>query len=147
MNGLENPAAAGTGMIRILQIEDDSLFAFLTREMLSESEGLSFRLVWLDSLTDGIKTIEKGEIDLILLDLCLPDSPDRLETLRRILQIVHQVPVAVLTAYEDRDFARQAIEMGAWKYLVKRELTPELLAGIAREILNRGNPPWLPPRS
>lgn len=72
-------------------------------------------------LSEGIERIFDGDVDIVFLDLSLPDS-EGLDTLKRILEPDPGVPVVVLTGMEDRTFASQALKLGAQDYLVKGQV-------------------------
>lgn len=60
--------------INALLIEDNPADARLIREILSDVKGLSLHLVCSDRISTGMKRFHQGPIDVILLDLSLPDS-------------------------------------------------------------------------
>lgn len=74
-----------------------------------------------DLLSRGIDQILAGDVDIIFLDLSLPDS-EGLDTLRRVLEQDPRMPVVVLTGTEDEGVATQAMELGAQDYLVKGQV-------------------------
>ncbi len=59
-----------------------------------------------------------GDVDVLLLDLGLPDSQG-LETAVEAMRSAPAVPIVVLTGYDDDEAAAEAIERGAQDYLVK----------------------------
>ena len=64
----------GKSILTVLLIEDSPQYANLVQRWLSDtSEGGRFLLNWTDSLASGMSRLEKGGIDVILLDLGLPD--------------------------------------------------------------------------
>jgi len=68
----------------------------------------------------------KDEIEIIFLDLTLPDiSP--IELLKEILTLAGNVPIVVLTGYSDFALATQSISLGISDYLLKDELNSTLL--------------------
>jgi Flp pilus assembly CpaE family ATPase len=69
----------------------------------------------------------RGEIDLILLDLSLPDSQG-LGSLTAVRNAAPSVPVVVLTGLTDEDVAHEAVRCGAQDYLIKGELSGGSLA-------------------
>ena len=74
----------------------------------------------------SMERLKKGGIDLVLLDLLLPDCLAQ-ETPSRIPALSHWCPVVVLSGTGDESLALRAIQEGALDYLVKGALTPELL--------------------
>jgi response regulator RpfG family c-di-GMP phosphodiesterase len=64
----------GKRTLTVLLIEDSPQYAHLVQHWLSDSaEGTGFLLNWTDSLAAGISRLERGGVDVILLDLGLPD--------------------------------------------------------------------------
>ena len=60
--------------VKILLIEDNPGDVRLIREMLAEAKEVAFQLDSADCLSAGLEQLAKAEVDLILLDLSLPDS-------------------------------------------------------------------------
>ena len=83
--------------IKVLLIEDNPGDAELIRTMLAEAKRMTFDLEWHDTLAAGMDRLSSGGIDLVLLDLVLPDSAG-LETLRRLIAVSHGAQVVVVLA-------------------------------------------------
>ena len=60
--------------VTVLLIEDSPEYAELIRAWLGDEEDAEFVLSWTDSLLEGMNTLAQGGIDVVLLDLGLPDS-------------------------------------------------------------------------
>lgn len=73
-------------------------------------------------LSGGIERILDGDIDIVFLDLSLPDS-EGLDTLKRILEQDPAIPVVVLTGTVDSSVASRALKLGAQDYLVKGQVS------------------------
>ncbi len=113
--------------ITVLLIEDNPGDARLTKEMLAEARGLNCDLECADTLAVGLQRIGQGGIDLVLLDLGLPDSTG-IDTLRRLRAGIPQsLTVLVMTGRGEEDVALQAVQAGAQDYLVKGEINSGLL--------------------
>jgi signal transduction histidine kinase len=112
--------------IRVLLIEDNPLDADLLRENLAESRGERVALVAVETLREGIVHLERGAVDLLLLDLSLPDSQG-LETVTRALAHAPRLPIIVLTGLDDDALGVQAIHAGAQDYLAKGQVDGTLL--------------------
>ncbi len=122
--------------IKVLLIEDNPGDARLIQEMLAEEKNISFGLEWKDNLSEGLKHLDGGEIDIVLLDLTLPDSRG-FNTFARVQEKAHQVPIIVLTGLDDETLAIRAVRQGAQDYLVKGKvdsyhLVHSILYAIAR---------------
>ncbi|MFW5722820.1 MAG: response regulator, partial [Desulfohalobiaceae bacterium] len=113
--------------MKILLIEDNPGDARLIREMLSWDEG-EFELLCEETLTKGLECLAEGPVDLVLLDLGLPESQG-IETLEKFQKhSVPSLPVIVLTGLGDLETSREAIQKGAQDYLVKGSISSELLS-------------------
>ncbi|KAF5411240.1 MAG: Regulator of RpoS [Candidatus Methanogasteraceae archaeon] len=123
--------------INVLLIEDNSGDRRLIQEMLSEVNGAPFDPVCVDRLSAGLERISANEIDVLLLDLELPDSHG-MDTFSRVQAQSSQIPVIILTGLDDAMVAIRAVREGAQDYLVKGQvdgnlLTRSLYYAIARK--------------
>jgi two-component system, cell cycle sensor histidine kinase and response regulator CckA len=80
--------------------------------------------------------IDHGEIDVVLLDLTMPDSSG-LDTFTKMHARDPRVPIIPLTGLDDEAFAVNALRAGAQDYLVKGEVESKLLAGAIRYAIER----------
>ena len=117
--------------ISTLLIEDNPIHVRLIQELLSEATNPSFDLVSADSLAKGIGMLSEHEIDVVLLDLVLPDS-EELDTFIRLRASNPDVPVVILTSLDDVTLAARAVEVGAQDYLVKAQINSALLVRSIR---------------
>lgn len=123
-------------LLTILLIEDNPDFAKLVQRWLIPNEAEpEFIVVWKNSLLAGVQRLEQGGVDLILLDLGLPDSNGP-ETFSRIKAHSQAAPIIVLSA-GDESLALQMVEQGAQDYLVKSTCRSEVLAKAIRFALIR----------
>ncbi|MBF0506566.1 MAG: diguanylate cyclase, partial [Nitrospirae bacterium] len=108
-----------------LLIENDPKDALLIAEMLSRSDpDISTECV--ERLADGIERISRGGIDVIILDINLPDSGG-LETLDYVLDMTNNIPIIVIAGSCDDAFGMEAVRRGAQDYLVKGEIESRTL--------------------
>jgi diguanylate cyclase (GGDEF)-like protein len=123
--------------IKILLIEDNPGDARLIKYMLAEAQGPTCDLEWVDCLRAGLDRLAAGGIDLVLLDLGLPESVG-LDTLRRMQEQAPSVPtLVVLSGLNDENIALQAVQMGAQDYLVKGRVDGSLLMRSIRYAMER----------
>ena len=115
-----------TRPLNIILIEDNAGDAVLIEEMLKESNSTGFEIQVFDRLILGRRAMASNIFDAVLLDLNLPDSFG-LETLTDIQTLEDQIAVIVLTGLDDEETAIEALRKGAQDYLVKDQLTPDLL--------------------
>ncbi len=121
---------------RVLLIEDSPGDARLIKEMLFDVRGTKFQLHCCSRLNEGIKTAAKNPIDIVLLDLSLPDSHG-LDTFTSFKLQVPDLPVIVLTGLDDEAVALRAVQAGAQDYLVKGRVDDMLLGSAIRYSIER----------
>lgn len=112
--------------LRTLLIEDNPGDVHLIEFMLRRSEDPRFELRTAGTLAAGLDLMSLQRPDIILLDLKLPDSQG-LTTLRRVMNLKPEAPVIVVTDFDDRQLALEAIREGARDYLVKDRVDWRLL--------------------
>lgn len=125
--------------ISVLLVEDNLGDAFLIQGMLgvvgaAESQG--FELQHVERLKDAIASLQQHPYQVILLDLSLPDSKG-LQSLKQLEQEAPAVPVVILTGTNDENLATQAVNQGAQDYLVKGQITQEVLVRAMRYAIER----------
>ena len=106
----------------VLLIEDNPGDARLLREMLQEEGLYSSELLHADSMGRAENILAEHAVDIILLDLGLPDAQG-LEAVRRARAVAPRVPLVVLTGLDDEVLAAQALQEGAQDYLIKGQIT------------------------
>jgi len=122
--------------LHVLLVEDNPDDAELLRESLAESRGERIELTAVETLRDGLAHLEHGPVDLLLLDLSLPDSQG-LDTVRRALTHAPRVPIIVLTGLDDDALGVDAIHAGAQEYLTKGQVEGALLRRSMRYAIER----------
>ena len=120
----------------VLLVEDNTGDARLFREYLADPAGASFRLVHAANLTEGLARLAEGGIDLVLLDLSLPDSP-MAETFKRAKAAAPDVPIIVMSGLDDEQHAIETVQQGAQDYLVKAFVDTRLLIHAMRYAIER----------
>ena len=112
--------------VRVLLIEDNPGEAFVIKSTLLKAAAKTPHLSTIEIsraelLSGGIEQVLAGEVDVVLLDLSLPDS-EGLSTLTTLLEQYAGVPIVVLTGTDDATLASEAIKLGAKGYLVKGQV-------------------------
>jgi two-component system sensor histidine kinase/response regulator len=120
----------------VLLFEDNLGDARLIREFLAEAQDSVFTLESVDRLSAGFKRLAEGGVDVILLDLGLPDSQG-LDTFASTYDQVGDVPIVLLTGLDDKTLAAQAMRAGAQDYLVKGQIDSNLLTRAIRYAIER----------
>ena len=120
----------------VLLIEDNPGDVVLLRALLEEVEGTPFSIIHAGCLSDGLRRLEEGGIDVVLQDLSLPDGTG-LEIVRTLRRQETKVPIVVLTGLDDQGIALQAVQEGAQDYLVKGSVDGHGLARCIRYAIER----------
>ncbi len=121
--------------IKVLLIEDNLDYAQLIKRILSKKTPSPMEVEHHDSFSGGYERASRGDIDLILLDLDLPDSGN-METMLGIGGAA-DVPVIVLTGTDDESLALRAVQLGAQDYLMKGQVDARLLVRSIRYAIER----------
>ena len=106
---------------RVLLIEDNPGDARLLREMFDEQGARGTELTIMQSMSEAEKYLAENAVDIVLLDLGLPDAQG-LAAVRRAHAAAPRVPLVVLTGMDDESLATQALQEGAQDYLVKSQI-------------------------
>jgi diguanylate cyclase (GGDEF)-like protein len=120
----------------LLLVEDNLGDARLLREMLNEQNSFNTQLTQLESMTAAETHLAKHAVDIILLDLGLPDAQG-LEAIRRAHAAAPGVPLVVLTGLDDESLAVQALQLGAQDYLIKGQIETRGLLRALRYAIER----------
>jgi pilus assembly protein CpaE len=134
---------AGTGdkvsksTLTVLLIEDSAPYANLVQHWLSTATGgIGFRLDWTDSLAAGMRRLEQSAVDVVLLDLGLPDCIG-IESFTQTRIRAPKTPILILSSADSESLALQMIQEGAEDYLVKSGCDAETLIRTVRHAVAR----------
>jgi len=122
--------------MRILLIEDNKDDTLLIREKLAQAPGPSFDLRCEEKLETGLERLASEQIDVVLLDLCLPDSHG-IGTFLKTHARAPEVAIVILTGHQDEKMAVNAVRGGAQDYLVKDHVDTHLLVRAVRHAAER----------
>lgn len=123
-------------VIHILLVEDSPTDALLLSEALADVSEFEHRLVRAETLAQAVEQVQKTRVDVVLLDLGLPDAQG-VDTFRSFRRRSLDVPVVVLTGLDDISVGLVAIHEGAQDYLLKRDIHPWLLSRATRYAIER----------
>ncbi|MCC5644143.1 response regulator [Nostoc sp. CHAB 5824] len=122
--------------IKVLLVEDNPGDVFLLQEFLKEVTTVVVDLIPVEKLSEALIYLAKEIFDVILLDLSLPDSQG-LETFVIAHHQAKATPIIVLTGIDDETLAIRAMQEGAQDYLVKGQVTGDLLVRSMRYAIER----------
>lgn len=122
--------------IQVLIIEDHPADQAILLDALSQQTDSEFELFSAERLSCGIEALENQPMDLVILDLGLPDSQG-IQTFTDLQKRFPNVPVLVLTGLNDENTGIEAMQHGAQDYLVKNQIQPLLLGRTVRYAIER----------
>jgi signal transduction histidine kinase len=122
--------------IRVLLIDDDPQQVHLLTHLLDNWPGARFQVEAATTLAHGLSRISEGGLDLVLLDLSLPDSAG-FETFRTVAAAAPELAVIVLSGLDDVALAVRVVHEGAQDYFVKGEVDARVLARAMRYAVER----------
>jgi two-component system, cell cycle sensor histidine kinase and response regulator CckA len=122
--------------IKVLLIEDNLAEARLFKELLQDAWAERFSLSHFQRLGTAKVEIDRTNFDVVLLDLTLPDS-DGLASLDALTDHAPSLPIVVLTNTNDANLALDAVRRGAQDYLLKRQVTLDVLVRAIRYAIER----------
>jgi DNA-binding NarL/FixJ family response regulator len=119
-----------------LLVEDHAGEAHRLRKTLVQAGATQFKIVHVRRLSRALKRLAKGDIDVVLLELSLPDGPG-VDAVTRMHAAAPGVPIVVLTALDDEELALMAVGQGAQDYLVKGQVDSPVLVRAIRYAIAR----------
>ena len=122
--------------IKILLIEDDEDDYYVVRALLSEVKLADFSLEWVKTYGEGLEELRRADCDVCLLDYRL-GSRNGLELIREATEAGCDKPIIFLTGQGDHGVDVEAIGSGAADYLVKAQLTADMLERSIRYSIAR----------
>ncbi|UYN88940.1 MAG: GAF domain-containing protein [Anaerolineales bacterium] len=119
-------------------VEDNPGDARLIKEMLKDVSNMELRIEHAATLKDGLQYLGDPELplDAVLLDLGLPDSQG-FDTFTKVQELAQAFTVIILSGLNDVDMALHAVRNGAQDYLVKGQISGELLLRSIRHAIER----------
>jgi CheY-like chemotaxis protein len=122
--------------ISVLLVEDNPADARLIREVLEEGDASDIQLEHETRLKAALERLDHGGLDVVLLDLGLPDSQG-IETFKQARRHAPHVPIVVLTGRRDEELAAQTLLGGGQEFLNKGALDLCALSTAIRHAIAR----------
>ena len=120
----------------LLVVEDSEGDARLLREMFKENAANAIVMSHVGSMKEAERHLAEYEVDIVLLDLGLPDSQG-LEAVRRAHAAAPDVPLVILSGLDDERMAVEALQQGAQDYLIKGQVDARSLMRALRHAIER----------
>ncbi|AKU12144.1 response regulator receiver modulated diguanylate cyclase/phosphodiesterase with PAS/PAC sensor(s) [Azoarcus sp. CIB] len=120
----------------VLLVEDDPADAKLIQDALAGTGGHAFRVEWVTRLSDALERLGRDSIEVILLDLTLPDGQG-IDAFDRVHQAAPNALILVLSGSTDEEAPRLALQRGAYDYLAKGHIDAHWLPRALRYVTDR----------
>jgi diguanylate cyclase (GGDEF)-like protein/PAS domain S-box-containing protein len=120
----------------LLLVEDNQGDARSLREMLNQRHLTGTEVSHVTTMSDAESHLGSHVVDIIVLDLGLPDAQG-LEAIRRTHTAAPRIPLVVLTGLDDESLAAQALQEGAQDYLLKGQIDSRGLLRSLRYAIER----------
>ena len=127
--------ATGKRQVRVLLIEDSQEAKWLVEHSLQKYGDGKYQLKWATTLSDGLEQLATHEIDIVLLDLGLPETSGS-ASYTRLHEVAPDVPVVVLSGDTSEETQVSVIVGGVNEYLVKEQASGPLLVEAIRSALH-----------
>ena len=122
----ESSRPAIGAQVHVLIIEDNEEHAELLEKLLASSEYPRFRVSIVHTLAAGLESLQSGSVEMVLLDLTLPDSQGT-PTFCKVSEVAPKLPIVILSGISDVTVAIEVVQLGAQDYLVKGHVDNHLL--------------------
>lgn len=120
---------------KVLLVDDDRQQFLLIGYLLAEAYYDNYQLIWCQDLEKGLRHIETGECDIVLLDYHWGINCQNF--IQRAYSLNSCIPVIVMTDDMEREVDRKAISEGASDYLIKDTVNAEVLERTVRYAIER----------
>ncbi len=122
--------------LKVLIIDDDEDDYFITSQYLQEIQSIAVICSWCYNIIDAQEKLIENNYDLYFLDYRL-GARTGLELLREAIAAGSYKPIILLTGKGTVEIDKTAVELGAYDYLIKSELTSEKLERCIRYAIER----------
>lgn len=117
-------------------IDDCRSDAAITLRALRGAPHAKYEMAIAEKISTAIPLLRTEPSDVILLDLGMPGYV-RLQALEEVLQADLDLPIVVFSGNNDESLAQDALKLGAQDYLIKDQVTPELISRSVRYAIER----------
>jgi DNA-binding NarL/FixJ family response regulator len=123
------------GNLSFLIVDDHPIMRLGTRQLI-ERQWPEAAIEEAESIADASTCLQRHPVDLVVLDLALPDA-DGVEGAARMLRLAHGTPILILSQNTESAYAPRLLQMGVRGYLPKHLAGSELV-GALRRVLDGG---------
>ena len=118
----------GAGMITILLVDDHDVILKTLQYIIEKSDDIQVVATASNGI-EAVAQVSSGCPDIIVMDISMPEM-DGIEATRQILVPCPFTRVLMLSAYDNPDYIRYALDVGANGYVLKETIGNDLFVGI-----------------
>lgn len=121
---------------RVLIVTDDADDAAALQDALYKANDGPYEVIWVRLLSEAIGRLSSDNIDVVLIDLSLPDNQG-IDTFDKVFEATPQIPILTLSAVDDEVLAIEAVQRGAQGYISKGYFSSYLVPQSLRNVIQR----------
>lgn len=121
--------------MKVLFVDDEKIIREGISSLIHWEELGCEQLETADSADSALSAMARNDFDLVITDICMQKMTG-IELAKRIKEIKPDTKIIILSAFEDFSYARDAIEIGVIKYILK-PVTPEELEEAVQEAMKQ----------
>ena len=121
---------------RVLIVTDDAEDAAALQDALYKANDGPYEVIWVRLLSEAIGRLSSDNIDVVLIDLSLPDNQG-IDTFDKVFEATPQIPILTLSAVDDEVLAIEAVQRGAQGYISRGYFSSYLVPQSLRNVIQR----------
>lgn len=122
--------------LRVLIVEDDPEWLQKFKSASQTADAADFDFIYVSTVAEALQQIHEG-VDLISLDLMLPDSQNPVATLKTVATAAHFTPIIVTSSVAGETFIQEAFNLKVYDYIEKSKWDIPTLIHVLRQAIRR----------
>ncbi len=131
ITSITDTAVCSGGSEKILVIDDDVVQRDVSRRLLTH---LGYRVTTASSGEEGLEAVKREPVDLLVLDMIMPNGWDGAETYRRITELYPDQKAIIVSGYSETEYVHEAQRLGAGAFVRKPLTLVDLAAAVRLEL-------------
>lgn len=117
--------------MNILLIEDEPVDRLIFKQFLTKTT-IAFSLKAVERISEGLESLEQENFDIVFCDFNLPDG-SAISFLEKIRASNHNVPVVIVTSFNQEDWISIIMKKGGYNFLHKKRINAQILETTIEE--------------
>jgi two-component system, NarL family, invasion response regulator UvrY len=119
---------------RIIIVDDEPMMSNLLKKLFEDEPDFEVSEIAVNK-NEFFQFIDKGKFDVALMDISIGEREGGMDILKTLRQRQNNLPVVILSAHDEEDYALRCLTIGANGYVNKNYICSELTQGL-NEVLN-----------